>query len=115
MSDQSRTASRSWRKHLRFSLRGLIVLVLVSTQITDAGLAHLNRLTSLSKLSLSHTQITDVGLLNLKNLTRLSVLDLRGTKVTDAGVNELQNASELQERSPPPHVCRPGSNTEVYS
>jgi len=35
-------------------------------EITDAGLVHLQRLTSLQKLNLAHIQVTDAGVAKLK-------------------------------------------------
>ena len=63
-----------------------------STNITDAGLAHLKSLSQLQNLSLESTAITDAGLAHLKDLTYLETLNLKDTKVTDAGVQEFQTA-----------------------
>ncbi len=68
-------------------LRGL---TLAGTQVTDAGLAHLEVLTNLQDLYLSDTQITDTGLAHLTALTRLRGLRLNGTKITDAGLEHLK-------------------------
>ena len=63
---------------------------LCDTQITDAGLEHLEELTDLKWLDLSGTQVTDAGLEHLKGLTRLEVLELSGTHVTDERIEELR-------------------------
>jgi hypothetical protein len=60
-------------------------------QITDAGLAHLKKLTKLEELVLIGTQVTDAGLDYLKGLRRLQHLDLSDTRVTPAGVKRLQS------------------------
>ncbi len=60
--------------------------------MTDAGLVHIKRLTSLEVLDLDLTHITDAGLVHLKGLTKLRELSLKNTDVTDAGVKELQQA-----------------------
>ena len=38
------------------------VLFLVGTQVTDAGMAHLGRMTELKWLDLQHSQVSDAGL-----------------------------------------------------
>ncbi|MGI8979237.1 MAG: hypothetical protein ACR2FY_08430 [Pirellulaceae bacterium] len=43
-------------------------------------------------LSLQDTQISDAGLVHLARLTNLRSLDLRNTQVTGEGVNGLQRA-----------------------
>ena len=58
---------------------------LTNTQITDAGLEHLKKLTSLDTLLIDHTEVTDAGLEHLKGSTNLRMLSLVDTKVTDAG------------------------------
>ena len=68
-----------------------------ATWITDAGLAHLQGLTSLQELDLNHTQVTDAGLAHLQKLTSLQWLYLRNTQVTDAGLGHLQKLTSLQE------------------
>ena len=65
---------------------------LSGTKVTDAELAVLVPLTSLTTINLSGTQVTDVGVKELAALQNLNVLTLSGTKVTDAGVKELQKA-----------------------
>ena len=44
------------------------------------------------ELNLNRTEITDAGLSHLKKLTNLQTLFLKDTKVTDAGIAELQEA-----------------------
>ena len=69
-----------------------IFLYLSSTNVTDAGLAHLKGMSHLRRLTLANTRITDAGLAHLKGLTSLERLDLRNTQVTQAGVDRLQRA-----------------------
>lgn len=64
--------------------------------VTDAGLAHLQGLTELRRLSLTNANVTDAGLVYLKGLTHLQSLNLDGTKVTDAGIARLTGLSGLQ-------------------
>ncbi|MDA7527666.1 hypothetical protein N8590_01620 [bacterium] len=66
-----------------------------STKLTDAGLAHLRGLTSLTTLNLSSDKITDAGLAHLKGLTNLTTLNLSGTKITDAGLVHLKGLANL--------------------
>jgi hypothetical protein len=67
------------------------------SSITDAGIAHLKRLTRLSELNLmNRTAVTDAGLRQLKGLTRLEKLYLGGTAVTDAGLSHLQDLPALR-------------------
>ncbi len=107
--------SRTWRRFLRFSVRGLIVLVLFvgvwlgwlvhlrniislglhDTQVTDAGLPHLKGLGKLRGLDLSRTHVTDTGLAHLKGLTSLIELWLADTQVTDAGLAHLKGLNNL--------------------
>ena len=58
-------------------------LDLSGTQVGDAGLARLEKLTALESLRLKDTRITEEGFLKwLSNREALKQLDLRGTKVT---------------------------------
>jgi len=62
------------------------------TRITDTGLLHLKRLTSLRYLSLHGTGISDAGLVHLGSLRKLEDLDLSQTHVTRQAVQSLQAA-----------------------
>ncbi|MDW8038002.1 MAG: protein kinase, partial [Thermoguttaceae bacterium] len=65
------------------------------TQITDAGLVHLAKLTNLQSLDLSETKITDAGLVHLAKLTNLQDLNLSWPKITDAGLVHLAKLTNL--------------------
>ena len=69
---------------------------LARTKITDAGLANVGGLKSVTRLHLENTAITDAGLDQLKNLAQLEYLNLYGTKVTDAGVMKLAGLKNLK-------------------
>jgi Leucine-rich repeat (LRR) protein len=84
--------------HLQ-GLTALQELYLRGTQVTDAGLAHLRGLTGLLSLNLNDTQVTDAGLAHLQGLSGLGTLSLSGTQVTDAGLAHLQGLTGLQELS----------------
>ena len=64
---------------------------LAQTEIDDADLKQLERLTDLQSLSLG-PRVTDLGLEPLTRLSKLHSLDLRATRVTDAGVEEIKKA-----------------------
>jgi hypothetical protein len=73
-------------------MTALQVLWLDSTHVTDAGLAHLQYLHNLRNLMLDNTQISDVGLRYLTNLKGLTFLSLTRTQTTRAGISELRAA-----------------------
>lgn len=77
-------------------LTQLQTLWLNDTQVADAGLAHLVGLTQLQYLWLNDTQITDAGLVNLRGLTQLHSLVLSYAKVTDTGLACLGGLTELE-------------------
>jgi len=80
-------------------LEGLTTLQsldLGATQVTDAGLVHLQGLTGLQSLSFINTQVTDAGLLQLQTLAGLQGLFLTSTQVTDSGLAHLKGLTSLQ-------------------
>jgi hypothetical protein len=64
-------------------------LYLEDSRITASGLAYAHELTGLETLNLARTQIGDQGLAHLEGLTRLENLGLDGTAVSDAGLVRL--------------------------
>ena len=68
-------------------------LDLSGAPITNAGLEHLEHLTSLGFLNLSNTAVSDDGLRHLETLPRLRYLLLYGTRVSDEGVKRFHRAS----------------------
>lgn len=75
---------------------GEVVMVnLISTPITDAGLAHLKEFGQLKELYLDGTGITDAGLLHLKEVGALEWISLSSTRMTDAGLEHLQSLRKL--------------------
>ena len=74
-------------------------LDLSGTRVTDVGLAQLHGLTGLQELNLDSTQITDAGLAHLQGLMGLRWLDLSGTQVTDVGMSHLQGLASLRRLS----------------
>jgi len=63
--------------------------------LTDAGMAHIAKLTALKKLNLWRVQISDEGALKLAPLTKLEWLNLDNTKLTDAGLSLLKDMKAL--------------------
>ncbi|MFO0968865.1 MAG: hypothetical protein U0793_25200 [Gemmataceae bacterium] len=87
-------------------LANVRVVNLNSSRITDAGLAHLERLDRLEGLYLNDTAITGAGLMRLKKLPHLKTLYVVGTKVTTGAVAEFKGArpdvTVLQRYATPP-------------
>jgi hypothetical protein len=71
-------------------LTSLRELHLDNTDISDAGLQHLDSLRSLRELHLSGTNVTDAGLAHLRGFTGLKWLSLANTDVTDDGIAEIR-------------------------
>ena len=65
--------------------------------VTDDGVRHLARLPRLQHLDLSGTSITDAGLQVLRELTQLRTLSLAWTGVTDEGLAALAPCEELED------------------
>ena len=83
---------------LRDTLAGLNQLqelAFYNAQITDAGLVHFEKLTTLHRLNLTGAKVTDAGLVHLGGLTQLEILALNGTKVTDAGLAGIAGLTQL--------------------
>jgi hypothetical protein len=74
----------------------IVSLDLARTKITDAGLAHVAKMTKLKELRLDNTGITDAGLARLKGLAQLEYLNVYGSKVTDAGLAHLGGLKNLR-------------------
>jgi hypothetical protein len=72
-----------------------VIVNLLATEVTDAGLVHLKGLTGLQMLGLSGTKVTDAGLIQLKWLTGQESLNLSNTKVADAGLVHLKGLKSL--------------------
>ena len=85
--DDDLAALANMRRLNRLSLQG---------RLTDDGLQHLSRITSLEYLTILLTPITDRGLVHLSNLKNLKQLDLRQTRVGDNGLVHLQPLTSLE-------------------
>ncbi len=66
------------------------------SQITDAGLECLKRLSRLQVLSLNGVHITDAGMEHLGELRQLRYLSVFAPAVTDAGLKHLERLEELE-------------------
>ena len=62
------------------------------TAVGDDDLSLVKDFDRLKRLWLQRTQVTDAGLPHLERLTSLRELDLRDSRVTDEGVKKLQRA-----------------------
>lgn len=71
-------------------------LWLDDTQVSDAGLRHLEDCSMLRGVVLENTQITDVGLVHLTGLPELEYLGLKGCAITDEGVATLSGIHTLE-------------------
>jgi hypothetical protein len=71
-------------------------LNLKGTRITGAGLQHLQP-NYLREIDLSDTQVTDEGLKHLQGMKRLMILALRNAPISGGGLKSLQSAPELRE------------------
>jgi Leucine-rich repeat (LRR) protein len=76
-------------------LRGLYIEAMDS-RITDAGLQHISKATSLEELVLWGERMGDAGLIHLRGLPRLKYLFLRGPHFTDAGCVHLKDIPSLR-------------------
>ncbi|HET9262693.1 MAG TPA: hypothetical protein VFO14_06590 [Vicinamibacterales bacterium] len=65
--------------------------------VTDDGVRHLSRLTALQHLELSGTGITDAGLQVLRDLPGLRTLSLAWTRVTDEGIGALAHCDQIEQ------------------
>ena len=74
----------------------IVWLKLDNSNITDAALDQIAKLTSLSRLQLNNTDITDKGVIKLQSLQQLQSLNLVGTKVTAQGVLQLSKLKNLK-------------------
>jgi internalin A len=75
---------------------GLLELNLTRTNISDAGLFHVSKLSKLKILLLGGTDITDEGAQMLESLVELEQLNLTNTGITDSGVLAIAGMSKLE-------------------
>lgn len=80
--------------HMEFSDKTAFSPVL-SSEVTDKGLAHISKLTELKYLDLDNTQVTSKGLAYIRGLNKLETLHLSGLKIGDKDLANLQDMKEL--------------------
>lgn len=78
----------------------------VSDRSLDKLIENLPQLQSISLLG--NTDISDAGIRNLKRLTNLQSLDLRSANISDTGLEHLKGLSRLQNLILPFHVTEAG-------
>jgi len=83
-------------KQLAPAAQQLQWLDIAKSQVTDAGMAEVGKLGSLTRLHLENTAVTDAALAEIGKLAKLEYLNLYGTKVTDAGLAQLANLKNLR-------------------
>ena len=64
--------------------------------VTDGGLQHISKLTSLERLGLEYTKVTNEGIAKLRNSRSLRRLYLNGLRIDDDGVSQLEGLSNLE-------------------
>ncbi|MBX7209890.1 MAG: hypothetical protein K1X78_16355 [Verrucomicrobiaceae bacterium] len=69
---------------------------LARSQLSDAGLGTLAKMTNLERVHLENTKVSDAGIAKLGGLKSLEYLNLYGTKVTDGGIAKLEGAKALK-------------------
>lgn len=67
-----------------------------SSEVTDDGIRHLARLPALEHLELSGTHVTDAGLDVLRHLPRLRTLSIASNRITPQGLGVLAHCHELE-------------------
>jgi len=76
-------------------IKGLQVVMLKDTQVTDAGMSHLEQVAELVQL-ICNQSIGDEGLALLTTADKLNFLDLEDSRVTDDGLAHLVAMKSLQ-------------------
>ena len=76
-------------------IKGLQVVMLKDTQVTDAGMSHLEQVAELVQL-ICNQSIGDEGLASLATADKLNFLDLENSRVTDDGLAHLVAMKSLQ-------------------
>ena len=78
------------------SMPELRELDLYDSDVTDASLASIGRLSKLTTVRLSGPKVTDAGVAHLSNLRDLEVLQLGQVTVTDEGLKHIQHLKKLR-------------------
>ena len=87
----------------------------VTLPITDAGLAHVGRMTNLKRLWLLNLPITDAGLAHVQNLQNLERLTVHSLTITEQGLIELgRSLPECLIRSNDKIIAQQVKRIDVY-
>jgi hypothetical protein len=76
-------------------LRGVELLILDNTPVTDASIASLAGMVEMKSLHLAETAVTDAGLMHLSRMQNLEELDLSGTQMVGWGLRHLCDKRKL--------------------
>lgn len=79
------------------SLTDLQNLRITKNKLTDKSLDTIKYFTKLKILSLGESDISDAGVRKIQHLTRMTSLNLGSTKITDQTLIEIQGMTELEE------------------
>jgi hypothetical protein len=74
----------------------VVWLDLARSQVTDAAMDTVAKMSILERLHLENTKVTDEGIRKLAALPALEYLNLYGTKVTDDGIKSLESVPSLK-------------------
>ncbi|MFT7514878.1 MAG: hypothetical protein ACI9QL_004103 [Candidatus Omnitrophota bacterium] len=74
----------------------VLQLNLYRTQVTDAAMEEIAKLTKLEYLNLGQTQVTSAGMSHLRSLPNLQYLNLYGTKVNDEALPFIASLKKLE-------------------
>jgi hypothetical protein len=77
-------------------LSKLTTVRLSGPKVTDAGMAHVSNLRDLEVLILGRVAITDEGLRHIRNLKKLRILNVDSDRITDAGVAHIARLTNLE-------------------
>jgi hypothetical protein len=69
----------------------------LGSEVSDAELVHVGKLTGLKEIDVSCTQIGDAGLSHLKDLRHLTKLNLSSTKISNYGLSLIPEGAKLKE------------------
>jgi WD40 repeat protein/Leucine-rich repeat (LRR) protein len=72
-------------------------LNLIGSQVTSAGLAPLQEMSSLRHVEIGRPKITEGGLVHLKKLTDLETLSFLDSRLTEVGLRNIKGMTKLQD------------------
>ncbi|MBY0546685.1 MAG: hypothetical protein K2W95_05305 [Candidatus Obscuribacterales bacterium] len=87
--------TNEWLQKILYGRPSLYYLGVHNTNVTDAGLVGVEKLSDLKYLNVSRCDVGDVTMKRVSKMPRLSLIDACYTNVTDAGIKSLESLSEL--------------------